>query len=104
MDRGNAVMAENSKDTGVILALIERFETQRLPRAKALKAKVDRGEVLNDLDVAFLKQVFEDAQYIKPFSDKHPEWQPLVARAVGLYKAITERALANQQAAGDNPR
>jgi len=93
-------MANISKDTGVILALIERFETQRLPRAQALKAKVDRGDVLSDQDLAFLNQVMEDAQHVKPLVHKHPEWQPLVARAVELYKQITERALANEQAAG----
>ena len=93
-------MANISKDTGVILALIERFETQRLPRAQALKAKVDRGDVLSDQDLAFLNQVLEDAQHVKPLVHKHPEWQPLVARAVELYKEITERALANEKAAG----
>ncbi|HYA39214.1 MAG TPA: hypothetical protein VEI74_13180 [Candidatus Methylomirabilis sp.] len=97
-------MAESSKDTGVILALIERFESQRLPRAQTLKTKVDRGEVLSEQDLAFLNQVFEDAQHIRPLVHKHPEWQPLVARAVELYKAITERALANEKAAGDKPR
>jgi len=93
-------MANISKDTGVILALIERFETQRLPRAQALKAKVDRGDVLSDQDLAFLNQVLEDAQHVKPLVHKHPEWQPLVARAVELYKEITARALANEKAAG----
>jgi hypothetical protein len=93
-------MADSSRDTGVILALIERFETQRLPRAQALKAKVDRGDVLSDQDLTFLNQVIEDAQYIKPLADKHPEWQLLVARAMDMYKQITERALANEQAAG----
>jgi hypothetical protein len=97
-------MAESSKDTGVMLALIERFETQRLPRAQALKAKVDRGDVLSDQDLAFLNQVFEDAQHVKTLVHKHPEWQPLVARAVELYKEITERALANEQAAGNQKR
>jgi hypothetical protein len=92
-------MAESTKDTGVLLALFERFETQRLPRALALKEKVDRGDVLSEEDMTFLNQVFEDAQHIKPFLHKHPEWQPLMARAVELYKEITDKALANEKAA-----
>lgn len=91
-------MTNTPEDTGVLLALIERFEQQRLPRATALKAKVDRGELLSDEDIAFLKQVFEDAQHVKPFLRKHPDWQPLVMRAVELYKAIMDKALANEQA------
>ena len=57
-------MTESSKDTGVKLALIERFKTQRLPRALALKEKVDRGELLSDQDLAFLERVFADAQQV----------------------------------------
>ena len=92
-------MAESTKDTGVKLALIERFETQRLPRALALKAKVDRGELLSEQDLAFLERVFEDAQQVKSLVHMHPDWQPLAARAVELYKEITDRALANERAA-----
>ena len=94
-------MAESSKDTGVILTLIERFETQRLPRAQALKAKVDRGDTLSGQDLAFLNQVLEDAQHIKTLVHKHPEWQSLVARAIALYKEITDKALANETSASD---
>ena len=97
-------MTESSKDTGVTQALIERFETQRLPRALALKAQVDRGELLSDMDLAFLKQVFDDAQSIKPLVDRHPEWQSLVSRAITLYKEITDKALANEEAASVNKR
>jgi hypothetical protein len=93
-------MADASKDTGVAATLIERFETQRLPRALALKAQVDRGERLSDTDIAFLKQVFDDAQHISALVQKHPEWQSLVARAIGLYKGITDKALANEKAGG----
>ena len=94
-------MAESSKDTGVILALIERFETQRLPRAQALKTKVDRGDLLSDQDLAFLNQVLEDAQHIKTLVHKHHEWQPLVAQAIALYKEITDKALANEKSASN---
>ena len=91
-------MTESSKDTGVKLALIERFKTQRLPRALALKEKVDRGELLSDQDLAFLERVFEDAQQVKSLVHQLPDWQPLAARAVELYKEITDRALANERA------
>jgi hypothetical protein len=93
-------MADSSdKDTGVLMALFERFEKQRLPRALALKEKVDGGAVLSDEDLAFLNQVFEDAQFAKPYLHRHPEIQPLVGRAVELYKEITDKALANEKAA-----
>lgn len=84
------------KDTGVALALIERFETQRLPRAQAIKQKVDNGGLLDDSDMAFLKKVQEDAQYVTPLVSKHPEWRPFVTRATTLYKQIVDKALENE--------
>jgi len=89
-----------SKEVGIIVALAERFETQRLPRALALKAQVERGERLSDQDIKFLDQVFSEAGQIRTLLDKHPEWRPLVAQVVSLYQEITERALANEKAAG----
>jgi len=91
-------MSENDKDRGVILTLVERFESQRLPRARALKEKVDRGELLDDFDIAFLQEVFDDSHQIRGYLQRYPEWQPLAAQAMSLYKEITERALANEQA------
>jgi hypothetical protein len=41
-------MADASKDDGIIQVLAERLETQRLPRALSLKAKVDGGETLSE--------------------------------------------------------
>ena len=94
-------MAESpGKDDGIIVALAERFETQRLPRALALKDQVERGERLSEQDLKFLGQVLSEAGQIRTLLDRHPEWQPLVARIMSLYKEITERALANEQAGG----
>ena len=90
-------MTEVSKDTGIAMALLERLRTQRLPRAFALKEKVDRGERLDDGDLALLHEVFETAERIKPMADRHPEYQDIYASAIDLYKEITEKALANEK-------
>jgi len=93
-------MSDSPKDTGTIIALLERFETQRLPRALALKEKVNQGERLADTDIIFLKEIFADAQQIKPLLDRHPEYETLVSRAIHLYKEITDKALENEKTAG----
>lgn len=90
-------MADASKDTGLIVALAKRLETQRLPRALALKDKVDRGETLNDLDLGFLEEVNEDMQKVRPLVERHPEWQPVVAKMLALYNEITSKALENEK-------
>jgi hypothetical protein len=92
-------MPESSKDAGLIAVLMERLEKQRLPRALSLKEKVDRGELLDDFDLAFLDEVFADTNSIKPLLDRHPEYQSIAARMVGLYKAITDKAMENEKSA-----
>jgi hypothetical protein len=95
-------MNETSKDAGIIQVLVQRFETQRLPRALALKKKVDAGERLDDLDIAFLEEVFRDAKENRHLAEQHPKWQGLVAQALSLYEAITAKALANERSGGTN--
>lgn len=91
-------MAESSKDVGVILALVERFQKERLPRALALKERIDKGELLSDFDIAFLEEVFQDSKRIQPLVDQHPEWQAIAARAMHLYKEIMDKASENEGA------
>lgn len=92
-------MSTSSTDKGVASALIHRFESQRLPRALELKARVDKGETLTDSDVSFLEDVFRDAQSIKPMVARNPEWGSLVAQATDLYHQITTQALENEKKA-----
>jgi len=95
-------MTDESKDAGLIQVLAKRMETQRLPRTLSLKDKVDQGETLNEFDIHFLKEVFQDAQKIMPLVDRHPEWHDLGARLIHLYKEITEKALKNEQTKSDS--
>lgn len=91
-------MSEISRDAGVLTALAQRLVNQRLPRALGLKDKVERGEVLDDFDLAFLEVVLNDARSIGSLLDKHPEFHDIAGRMLQLYKEITTRALENEEA------
>lgn len=86
-----------SQDQGTIQVLLERLNQRRLPRALRLKERVDRGETLDDHDVAFLHRVFEDAQQGMALAARHTELKTLVDRLIGLYHHITRKALENER-------
>ena len=90
-------MTGSSKDLGTIMALLERFTKQTLPRIHEIKKSIDRGELLNDRDISFLKLLPERFNEVKPLVDRNPEYQELLAQAVHLYKEITEQALLNEK-------
>jgi hypothetical protein len=90
-------MSEDAADQGIIQAVVDRLEKLRLPMALELQEKVNRGETLNDLDLAFLENVLNDSRKIGGMLDKYPAWQPLAARMMSLYNEITTKALENEQ-------
>lgn len=92
-------MSDPKHDAGVIAALVQRFERHRLPRALAIMDRVDSGATLRAADIEFLRRVFRDAEYVRPWANRHPEYQGLVVRSVSLYRQITARALDNEQRA-----
>ena len=92
-------MSQQTRDqeVGIATVLLQRMEKERLPRALDLKAKVDAGGCLDDLDIAFLERVFADTQEITPFLERHPEYQEVAAKMATLYQEITARALDNEK-------
>jgi hypothetical protein len=91
-------MTTPQDDNGVLAVLIQRFESQRLPRLLDIKATVDRGEKLADYDLAFLEEVMTDALENGPRFAQHREYEKLAAQVTSLYREITEKAVANEKA------
>ena len=70
-------MTDSEDELGVIYALIERFEKQRL-----LSSCVDTTL---------------EAQRSKRLIDRHPEWQEFCAEVIHFYEEIAEKALENEK-------
>ncbi len=94
-------MAQASKELGVMAVLAKRMVEERLPKALALKERVDRGETLNGLDLNFLEQVVTDANAVIPMMKDDPRVAQISARMLQLYKEITTKALENEQSKKD---
>jgi len=78
--------------------LAKRMVEERLPKALALKERIDAGEVLNEADLNFLEQVVTDANTVMPMMKDDPRIAQVGARMLQLYKEITTKALENEQA------
>ncbi len=92
-------MSNMEDEKGVLAVLMERFESQRLPRALALKAKVDQGEVFDEFDLAFMQELLTDSLQAMPMLQRHPEFEQLAGQVASLYREIAETALANEKKA-----
>jgi len=90
-------MNESEKDRGTILALIERFNTQRFPVAQALKKKVDSGQLLDQREHQQLFQVEEDLNKVRILVERNPEYQDLASKILDLWTEITKKEVENQK-------
>lgn len=88
-------MNPSSGDLGLVQVLLDELATHTLPRALELKERVDRGELLNDFDEAFLEKALATANTTDSIVERHAEYQELAARVSHLYREITEKALDN---------
>ena len=91
-------MSGISKELGVLVVLAKRMVDERLPKALDIKERVDRGEVLSELDIEFLEQVFTDAKDLRPIIDKDARARDVAGRMISLYKEIMDKALENEKA------
>jgi hypothetical protein len=89
-------MSNDTEDTGMIEALLQRLNDFRLPRLLELKERVERGETLDEYDMEFLEQALEDGRHNQALLDRHPELQALAAKITALFHVITAKALENE--------
>jgi hypothetical protein len=92
------VSKEREADLGVVLALVNRFNTYRLTYARQLRIKVDRGELLSAYDMRFLQRVFEESAQARRLAAKHAKYESLVSQATSLYSQIIRKGLENAAA------
>ncbi len=83
-------------EIGIIQVLLQRFERQRLARARSLETKVRTGAMLNEFDLAFLEAAAEDAHEMATLLGRHPEYRHLVHQVLSLYRGIVDKALENE--------
>jgi len=92
-------MSNQSDDAGTIQALLDRLVNFRLPRAMAIKKRIDAGERLTDADIAFLKNALEDAHHGLRYVSRNPEFQVLGSQIIHLYDDIVRKATENEKGA-----
>ena len=95
---------EERRKRGTAQVLLMRLDNERLPRALALKALVDRGERLSDYDQIYLKRVLDEATAVRLAAAKQPEYRDLVEKLSALYDEITRKALENEQKPRPKPK
>jgi hypothetical protein len=90
-------MHDPDEDDGVIQILLEQLAEVRLPRTLRIKARVDRGETLNEFDLEYLDEVLDEAEQAHDLACSHSELRPLVSKLSDLYSEITRKALDNER-------
>ncbi len=90
-------MKDPSHGDGTVQVLLDRLNNWRLPRALAMKDRVDKGEKLDENDLKFMAAVFQDSNQLRTMISRHPEYQPLANKMIDLYSHITQKALENEQ-------
>lgn len=91
------MMDQKKRDAGTIAALMLRMKDYRLPRAKRMLERVNKGEKLRDGDIEFLNRVIEDARNSESLIKRHPEYHDLVVRFMDLYTEIINKGVENEK-------
>lgn len=87
--------ALTDKELGVVQVVLERYTREWLPALLDMKAKVDRGDTLDEREVALLSKAMDEANSGVAFARSHAEFRSLVDRATRLYSQIEAKNKEN---------
>ena len=86
-----------SKEERIFTVFLQNFDRHYMPTLIELKAKVERGETLEQSELLFLEQVFNATHVILPKIIVNPEYRKVFVAATNLFNEITELALKNAE-------
>ena len=91
-------MTDPQQDAGLLAVLIERLESSACrehwsSRTRWIAGKASMNSILPSFRISLPTRA-----KLKPLIERHPEHQELVGKLFGLYREITEKALANEKA------
>ncbi len=86
-----------TKNEALIQVILDRLINKRLPRILDIKEKVKKGELLNEMDIHFLSTVMKDNRDNQYLIKDDEMLKKVFARAMHLYKEITDIALENEK-------
>jgi hypothetical protein len=97
-------LSKEDAEEGTIAVLLDRAVRRRIPNVLAIKARLDQGGTLSDLEITHLDEVLTDARKMQEMVNRHPEFQELAAKMISLYSEITRLAVENEEKGEVKPR
>jgi hypothetical protein len=89
------------QELGLVQVTLKRFNRDVIPALKSMKARVDRGEVLQERETEALEKAMKRSVRGREFAKKHPEYKDLVDNANEIYEYIAKKSAENAQSGGD---
>ena len=90
-------MTMSKKDAGIALVMLQRLNEQHLPFALELKARMEKGELLTDYDLEYLKRFAEEARFIPALLIRQPQFEPLANQVFSLFAQISAKGFENER-------